>query len=262
MTDYIKKYSKDIGIDILDKVEKGLENPKTQFGTILIPFLDSALRELYKYRKDCVLQNKEGILNKIQSEQINFFGAITELCVGGLFAPIVIRHSSPDYILSLNNCEIGLEVTNDISHRGKIGADEWPKAHRSTFDKIDEKKHHQHPNFLFICFLERASEQLRKPIIRNIPVSCQSRSILTPETGIQNSLDSELQGIISYDYMPLYINSAESKIIHTDLAFRFIEILKQRFTQMFTINEIKNVLYVLDKIVNQALHLSDQDIKK
>lgn len=256
MTDYIKKYSKDIGIDILDKVEKGLENPKTQFGTILTPFLDSALCELYRYGKDFVLRNKEGILDKIQGDSINFFGAITELCVGGLFAPIVIQHSSPDYILSLNECEIRVEVTNRISHRGKIGAHEWPKEHRSTLDKIDEKKY-QRPNFLFICFLERASERLRKPLIRNIPVSWQSRSILTPETGIQNLLDSELQGIISYDYTPLNINSAESGIIHTDLAFRLIEILKQRFAKMFTLNEIKNVLYVLDKIMDQAVHLSD-----
>ena len=220
----------------------------------MTPFLESALCELYKYEKKFVLQNKEGIKNKIHGDSINFFGAITELCVGGLFAPMIIQHSSPDYILSLDEREIRVEVTNRISHRGKIDAYGRSKEHRSNLDKIDDKKY-QHPNFLFICYLERASEPLTTPIIRNIPASLQSRVILTP--GINNKLDNELQGIISYDITPLHINSHESNISHVDLAFKFIQILKQRFVQMFNINEIKDVWYVLDIIVNQAEHLND-----
>lgn len=254
MTDYIERYSKEIGIDIQDKIEKGLEKPKVQFDTILTPFLNSALGELYKYKKDNVLQNKEGIINQIKGNSNNFFGAITELCVGGLFAPKIIKHSSPDYILSLNEKEIRVEVTNRISKRGKIDDKGRSKEHRSNLDKIDAKKC-QHPNYLFICYLERAFEPLKSPIIRNLPVVMQSQVILTP--GINDKLDNELHGIISYDITPLHINSYESRIISAELPFNFIKFLKQRFKEMFHIYEVNNVLFVLDRILNQAGPIND-----
>lgn len=258
MVDYIERYSKDIGIDIKDKIEKGLEKPKIEFEPILIiPPLNSALGELYKYEMNNVLKNKEGIINKIRGDSINFFGAITELYFGGLFAPKIIKHSSPDYILSLKNREISIEITNSIPDRDEIKtSSEWGKVHRSYWDKIYKKKA-QNPNFLFICSLERAYERLERPIITNIPLSGQYRIRTTPKNYILQLLDNEMQGIFSYDINPLHLLGEESGIIKTDLALEFIEFLKQRYQEIFSYMGAIDALYALEKIQEQAGSLND-----
>ena len=110
-TYHIDRYSSEIRIDILEKLNKGIPKPKVQPGTMLTPFLDCAIGELYKCKKDFILYNKE-IKIHLQGDPTNFFGAIDELCVGGLLAPFITAHSSPDFKLSINKQTVSVEVTN------------------------------------------------------------------------------------------------------------------------------------------------------
>lgn len=253
---YIDRYSSEIGIDILEKLNKGIQEPKVQPGTMLTPFLDCAISELYNYEKDFILRNKKDIINNLQGDSINFFGAIAELCVGGLLAPLITAHSSPDFMLSINGQTVSIEVTNRISNLGDdIKSDDWHKEHRSMIDKIKNKKERQHPDFLFMSFLERASERVSKPMIINVPIGCQRKVISTPKVGIRGELDNKLQGIFCYDFTPLHISSGES-IVGTPLAYDFVDILKERFIKMFSIEKAKNVLFALDKIKDQSISLN------
>jgi len=250
-TCHIDRYSREIRMDILEKLNKGIPKPKVQPGTMLTPFLDCAIGELYKYEKDFILYNKIDIINNLRGNSINFFGAISELCVGGLLAPLITDHRSPDFMLSINKQTVSIEVTNRISHRGEITSDDdWSNEHRSMIDKINNKKERQHPDFLFVSFLERASQRVSKPMITNVPIDWQRKVILTPEVGIRGELDNKLQGVFSYDFTPLHISSEES-IVGTPLAYDFVDILKERFIKMFSIEKAKNVLFALDKIKDQ-----------
>ena len=252
---HIDRYSSEIGIDILEKLNKGIQKPKVQPGTMLTPFLDCAIGELYKYKKDFILYNKKDIIKNLQGNSINFFGTMAELCVGGLLAPLITAHSSPDFMLSINGQTVSIEVTNRISNLGEITSDKWHKEHRSTIDKINNKKEQQHPDFLFMSFLERASERVSKPMIINVPIGWQRKVISTPEVGIREELDNELHGIFCYDFTPLHISSSgESNIVGTPLAYDFVDILKERFIKMFSIEKAKNVLFALDKIKEQSKH--------
>lgn len=255
-TCHIDRYSSslDIEINILEELNKGIQELKVQPGTMLIPFLDCAIGELYKYEKNSILYDKIDIINNLQGNSINFFGAIAELCVGGLLAPLITEHSSPDFILSINGQTVSIEVTNRISNRGEITSDEWHKEHRSTIDKINNKKVKQNPDFLFMSFLERASERVSKPMITNVPIGWQRKVISTPEVDIRGELDNKLYGIFCYDFTPLHISSGESKIIGTTLAYDFVDILKERFIKMFSIEKAKNVLFALDMIKEQSKH--------
>jgi hypothetical protein len=254
-TYHIGRYSSEIEIDILEKLNKGIQEPKVQPGTMLTPFLDCAIGELYKCKKDFILYNKKDIINNLQGDSINFFGAIAELCVGGLLAPLITEHSSPDFMLSINKQTVSVEVTNRISNRGEITSDKWHKEHRSTIDKINNKKVKQNPDFLFVSFLERASQRVSKPMIMNVPIGWQWKVISTPEVGIRGELDNKLQGIFCYDFTPLYISSGES-IVGTPLAYDFVDILKERFIKMFSIAKAKNVLFALDKIKDRSMSLN------
>ena len=168
-TCHIDRYSREIRMDILEKLNKGIPKPKVQPGTMLTPFLDCAIGELYKYEKDFILYNKIDIINNLRGNSINFFGAIAELCAGGLLAPLITDHRSPDFMLSINKQTVSIEVTNRISHRGEITSDDdWSNEHRSMIDKINNKKERQHPDFLFVSFLERASQRVSKPMITNV----------------------------------------------------------------------------------------------
>jgi hypothetical protein len=250
------RYSSEIGIDILEKLNKGIPKPKVQPGTMLTPFLDCAIGELYKCEEDFTLHTNKDIINNLQGDSKNFFGAIAELCVGGLLAPFITAHSSPDFMLSINKQTVSIEVTNRISHRGEITSDDdWHKEHRSMIDKINNKKVKQHPDFLFVSFLERASERVSKPMIMNVPIGWQRKVISTPEVSIRGELDNELQGIFCYDFTPLHINSGES-IVGTPLAYDFVDILKERFIKMFSIEKAKNVLFALDKIKDRSMSLN------
>jgi len=256
-TYHIDRYSSEIEIDILEKLNKGIPKPKVQPGTMLTPFLDCAISELYNYEKDFILCNKKDIINNLQGDSKNFFGAIAELCVGGLLAPFITAHSSPDFMLSINKQTVSIEVTNRISNRGEITSDKWHKEHRSTIDKINNKKVKQNPNFLFVSFLERASQRVSKPMITNVPIGWQWKVISTPEVDIQGELDNGLHGIFSYDFTPLHISSSgESNIVGTPLAYHFVDILKERFIEMFSIEKAKNVLFALDKIKDQSISLN------
>ena len=257
-TYHIDRYSASpkIEINILEKLNKGIPELKVQPGTMLTPFLDCAISELYNYEKDFILHNKRDIINNLQGDSINFFGAIAELCVGGLLAPLITAHSSPDFVLSINGQTVFIEVTNRISNLGDdIKSDDWHKEHRSFFDKINNKKVKQNPDFLFMSFLERASQRVSKPMIMNVPIGWQRKVISTPEVGIRGELDNELQGIFCYDFTPLHISSGES-IVGTPLAYDFVDILKERFIKMFSIEKAKNVLFALDKIKDRSMSLN------
>ena len=117
-------------------------------------------------------------------------------------------------------------------------------------DKINNKKERQHPDFLFVSFLERASQRVSKPMITNVPIVWQRKVISTPEVDIRGELDNKLQGVFFYDFTPLHISSEES-IVGTPLAYDFVDILKERFIKMFSIEKAKNVLFALDKIKDQ-----------
>lgn len=254
---HIDRYSSEIGIDILEKLKEGIQRPKVQPITMLLPFLDCAINELYKYEKNFILHNKVDIINNLKGDSINFFGAIAELCVGGLLAHLITEHSSPDFMLSINKQKVSVEVTNRISHRGDITSDDdWHKEHRSFVDKINEKKERQHPDFLFMSSLERASQRVSEPMITNVPIGWQRKVISAPKVGIQGELDNKLQGIFCYDFTPLHINSEESNIVGTSLAYDFVDILKERFIKMFSIEKAKNVLFALDKIKDQSIPLN------
>ena len=92
-------------------------------------------------------------------------------------------------------------------------------------------------------------------MITNVSIDCQRKVISTPEVCIREQLDNKLQGIFCYDFTPFYISSGES-IVGTPLAYDFVDILKERFIQMFSIEKAKNVLFALDKIKEQSISLN------
>jgi hypothetical protein len=243
----IQKYSSDLNIDITKKLNDELAEPKYEIDPLFTTFLDYAIDELYLNEVQSVLFNKEGIVSKLKGDSINFFGALSELCIAGIFAPYIKKHSSPDLILSVNNKIITIEIRNRISSRGKINNTEWPKEHKSTLDKIEEKKK-RNPDFIFMAVLRRAYEPEPKHIKTNVPKKWISQVILTPGREIKELLDSGLNGIFVYDSIPLYINSEESRITNTSLAHGFVDMFEKRLIEMFSQDQRKSTHYIQDAL--------------
>lgn len=256
----IQKYSSDLNIDITKKLNDELMEPKYELDPLFTTFLDYAISELYQNEVQCVLRDKEGIVSKLKGGSINFFGALSELCIAGIFAPFVKEHSSPDLVLNVNKNIITVEIRNRISDRGKINSSEWPKEHKSTLDKIEEKKK-RNPHFIFVAVLRRAYEPEPKQIKTNVPKKWISQVILTPSNEIAKLLDTELNGIFFYDSIPLYINSEESRIANTSLAHGFVDVFKNRLIEMFSQDNrmsvfyIKDALYVINLLKEKALQI-------
>lgn len=251
----IERYSSQSGIPIRRKLYAGLSDPEKRFGSLYAPFLDCALGELYKHKVECVLRNKEGITSKLAGDPINFFGALSEICVAGVFAPFIQEHSSPDLILAVGRKSISVEIRNRLSRRGKIKSNEWGKEHRAMVEGTRKKKR-RNPNFIFVAVLERASEPAPSWLRTNIPKEWVSGVVLTPREELKKLLSAVLNGIFCYDIVPIHINSWESVIANTDLALRFVDIFRNRLVELFPPRDLGSTIYVLGKIRKEAVSLT------